>query len=121
MRHTYTLAERSLYGEWTQNRPDDPPDPCPAAATAGAAACDRHSAGLVRRARIILLLADQMTITDIAAKVGISRRHVYKWVQRFVEEGVEGLTDKPGRGRQSIPRPGALTDAHGIGQESVAF
>jgi len=56
------------------------------------------SAGLARRARIILLLANGMTITDIAATVGISRRHVYKWVQRFVQEGLEGLHDKPGRG-----------------------
>ena len=31
------------------------------------------SAGLARRARIILLLADGVTITDIAATVGITR------------------------------------------------
>ena len=60
-------------------------------------------AGLVRRARIILLLADGVPITDIAATVGISRRFVYKWVQRFVQEGRTGLHDKPGRGRH--PRP----------------
>jgi len=51
-------------------------------------------AGLARRGRMILLLADGMTITDIAATVGISRRFVYKWAQRFVEEGLEGLQDK---------------------------
>ena len=34
-------------------------------------------AGLARRARIILLLADGVTITDIAATVGMSRRHTY--------------------------------------------
>jgi len=39
------------------------------------------SAGVARRARIILLLADgTTTITDIAATVGIGRRFVYKWV-----------------------------------------
>jgi len=57
------------------------------------------SAGLARRGRIILLLADGVTITDIAATVGMSRRHVYKWGQRFVQHGLEGLQDKPGRGR----------------------
>ena len=56
-------------------------------------------AGLARRGRIILLLADGVTITDIAAAVGMSRRHIYKWVQRFVQQGLEGLHDKPGRGR----------------------
>jgi CRP-like cAMP-binding protein len=62
-------------------------------------------AGLVRRARIILLLADGVTITDIAATVGISRRHVYKWIQRFVQDGLVGLEDKPGRGRRRRPMP----------------
>jgi helix-turn-helix protein len=57
-------------------------------------------AGLARRGRIILLLADGMTITDIATMVGINRRFVYKWVQRFLAEGLEGLADKPGRGRR---------------------
>ena len=62
-------------------------------------------AGLARRGRIIFLLADGVTITDIAATVGIRRRYVYKWVQRFLEEGLEGLKDKPGRGRRIRPRP----------------
>src|SRR5215813_4474521 len=59
------------------------------------------SAGLARRGRMILLLADGVSITDIAAMVGITRRFVYKWVQRFLEQGVEGLADKPGRGVRS--------------------
>src|SRR6516162_10181514 len=64
------------------------------------------SAGLARRGRIILLLADGVTITDTAATVGISRRFVYKWAQRFLEKGIEGLTDKPGRGyRRVSPQP----------------
>jgi transposase-like protein len=57
-------------------------------------------AGLARRGRIILLLADGMTITDIATTVGISRRFVYKWAQRFLEQGLAGLTDQPGRGHR---------------------
>ena len=60
-------------------------------------------AGLGRRARIILLLADGVPITDIAATVGISRRHAYKWIQRFMQEGLAGLEDKPGRGRRHRP------------------
>jgi len=65
------------------------------------------SAGLARRGRIVLLRADGMTITDIAATVGMRRRHVYKWVQRFMQEGLEGLEDKPRRDSQCVPlRPG---------------
>ena len=52
-------------------------------------------AGQARRGRIMLLLADGMTITDIAATVGMSRRHTYKWIQRFLQEGLEGLQERP--------------------------
>jgi transposase len=64
------------------------------------------SAGRARRGRIILLVADRVPISNVATTVGISRRFVYKWVQRFVHEGLEGLADKPGRGhRRVLPQP----------------
>jgi transposase-like protein len=62
-------------------------------------------AGRARRGRMILLVADGMTISDVAATVGISRRFVYKWVRRFLAQGVEGLADKPGRGRMPPQAP----------------
>ena len=65
-------------------------------------------AGRSRRARIILLLADGVPITDIAVTVGIGRRHAYKWIQRFMQEGLAGLEDKPGRGRRRGPWPPPL-------------
>jgi transposase len=46
-----------------------------------------------------------MTLTDIAATVGLSRRNTYKWIQRFMQEGLVGLEDKPGRGRRLRPLP----------------
>ena len=42
-----------------------------------------------RQGPILLLLADRVTISDVATTVGISRRFVYKWARRFLEEGVE--------------------------------
>ena len=62
------------------------------------------SAGRARRSRIILLMADGVPITNVAATVGISRRFIYKWTQRFVEQGLEGLVDKPGRGSRRASR-----------------
>src|SRR5437588_7774483 len=59
-------------------------------------------AGLARRGRIILLRADRVPITQIAATVGISRRFVYKWIQRFLQAGLEGLADRQGRGFRRI-------------------
>jgi len=61
-------------------------------------------AALARRGRIILLLADGMTITDIAASVGMSRRHTYKWVRRFVQHGMEGLQGQQPYDRRIHPR-----------------
>jgi transposase len=72
------------------------------------------SAGRARRGRIILLMADGMPISDVAVTVGISRRFVYKWVQRFMAEGVEGLADKPGRGSRRGSRQPALAEQHDV-------
>jgi hypothetical protein len=71
-------------------------------------------AGLARRGRILLLAADRMPLSQIAATVGISRRFVYKWVQRFLQTGLEGLADQPGRGAQRGPRQPALAGPHGV-------
>jgi hypothetical protein len=62
------------------------------------------SAGRARRGRIILLMADGMPISDVAATVGISRRFVYKWVQRFVAEGGGGGCTKPRHDLLALPR-----------------
>jgi len=67
-------------------------------------------AGRARRGRILLLLADGVSISDIAETVGISRRFVYKWVQRFLRAGLEGLMDKPGRGQWPRPLPPHLSE-----------
>jgi hypothetical protein len=72
------------------------------------------SAGLARRGRTILRVADGVSITAIAATVGISRRFVYKWVQRFREQRVAGLVDRPGRGRR--PRQAPPQEQHAMEQ-----
>ena len=72
------------------------------------------SAGRARRGRIILLMADGVPITDVAVTVGMSRRFVYTWVRRFLEQGLEGLTDKAGRGYRRVPRHAALTEPHDV-------
>ena len=76
------------------------------------------SAGLARRGRIILLLADGMTITDIAATVGMSRRHTYKWVQRFVQHGLEGLQSQRPYDRRIPPRLLDMSDQNDV---DIAF
>ncbi len=58
--------------------------------------------GLARRARIVLLAADGLSNTAIAARVGVSRPTVLTWRGRYETGGVAALEDldRPGRPRQ---------------------
>ena len=104
---------RYPYGTWTHDLPHAPPHAYPTPDAAGVAAGHHDLGGACPRGRIILLLADGVPISTIAATVGISRRFVYKWAQRFLEQGVEGLTDKPGRGcRRRVVSYPALAEQH---------
>jgi transposase len=55
----------------------------------------------VQRARIILLSAERLTVLAVARQTGASRPAVWRWQQRFAEQGVDGLlrdkTRKPGK------------------------
>ena len=55
-------------------------------------------AGVVQRARIVLLAADGVPNTEIAERTSSSRPTVLKWRGRYVEAGIDGLGD--------LPRPG---------------
>jgi transposase len=52
-------------------------------------------AGVMRRARLILLLAAGATVTEAAAKVGLSRNKTSKWIHRWIAKGLDGLNDVP--------------------------
>ena len=57
-----------------------------------------------RRGRVLVLLAEGMTVTAVAQRVGVTRRSVSLWAQRFLQDGLEGLADKPGRRRRPVSR-----------------
>ena len=52
------------------------------------------------RAAIILRRAEGVRQVDVAEELGVSVACVNKWSQRFEREGLEGLADRPGRGRK---------------------
>jgi len=85
---------RYRYGAWTSHIPDDPSHSRRTPDAAGVAPVNDHPCGHCPTGQVILLLADQVPISRIAATVGISRRYIYKWVQRFLQEGLAGLADK---------------------------
>lgn len=53
--------------------------------------CTTIAQGLNRRARIVLLRAAGLPVTQIATAVGMSRRHCSLWIQRFQTDRVAGL------------------------------
>jgi transposase len=59
----------------------------------------RGPAGLSRRARVVLLLADAVTGAEVAQRTGYTVVQVSRLRRRFAEEGVAGLEDKPRSGR----------------------
>ena len=65
-------------------------------------------AGLVRRARVVLLMDEGQSLTAAARACGLTQRNARKWVLRYLQRGLAGLHDKPGRGRKPVfsPRSG---------------
>lgn len=62
-------------------------------------------AGQVRRARLILLVAHGLPLSQVARTVGLRRRFVYKWADRFLKHRLDGLVDAPGRGQKPVFSP----------------
>ncbi|MBA3461689.1 MAG: helix-turn-helix domain-containing protein [Deltaproteobacteria bacterium] len=60
----------------------------------------------VIRARAILLLADGVSQAEVGRRVGLRRRIVRKWAERFVDRGLRGLNDAPRSGRPPRFSPG---------------
>src|SRR4030042_3188722 len=52
-----------------------------------------------RRAHVILLSAEGLTLEEISARSGLNRTNCLKWRKRFAAEGLDGLRDKQRKGR----------------------
>lgn len=57
------------------------------------------SAGLARRARIVLEAATGATNVDVAQRAGVTANTVSKWRHRFIDQGLVGLSDEYRSGR----------------------
>src|SRR6185295_3704925 len=57
-------------------------------------------AGIVRRARCVLLLADGHSYSAVCAALGVTDRFVARWKHRFAAGGVLALADEARAGRQ---------------------
>lgn len=67
------------------------------------------------RARILLMLADRVRPSHVAACLALSRNHVHYWVRRYVKQGVRGVVrdaSRPGRKKRLTPeRIAAIVNA----------
>ena len=62
----------------------------------------REPAGLSRRARVVLLMADAVSGAEVARMTGYTVVQVSRLRRRFAEEGLAGLHDKPRSGRPPV-------------------
>ncbi len=65
-------------------------------------------AGLVQRARIVLLAADGVGTSEIVRRVGVSKPTVIGWKKRYAAEGLVGLEDRPKPGRPATVDDGSV-------------
>src|SRR5262245_40877537 len=78
---------------------------------------------LVERARIVRAAADGRSAPAIAQALGCSRPAAYAWIRRFNEHGLDGLQERPRKGRpptytaqqRAEVVAAALTDPKGLG------
>ena len=72
--------------------------------------------GLVRRARLILLLDQDQPLGVAAATAGLAPKNARKWVRRFLTHGSKGLHDQQRTGRPPVfsPRGGAAPGQDGV-------
>lgn len=74
------------------------------------------SAGLARRAWMVLLRADGTSLADVARRVDVAPRVVAKWLKRYRQHGLRGLGDKARPGRPPVfpPRCGSPSRQAGL-------
>lgn len=58
-----------------------------------------------RRAQVILFSAEGLRLEQISQRSGLNRTNCLKWRKRFLEEGLDGLKDKPRKGRPRTITP----------------
>src|SRR5215831_229119 len=62
----------------------------------------------LRKEFVLRVLGKEAPVAELCRQYGISRKTAYKWLRRFEEHGVVGLTDGS---RKPATSPGRTTDA----------
>jgi len=59
---------------------------------------------------VLAVIGDGSTVTEVAARFGVSRKTVYQWLVRYEADGLEGLADRSHRPRSSPSRMPAVIE-----------
>ncbi len=59
------------------------------------------------------VIADSETVTEVAARFGVSRKTMHVWLSRYGDSGLEGLTDRSHRSRTGLYQ--MLAEVEGAG------
>lgn len=78
-------------------------------------------AGLVRRAKVIVMLADGKSFCEGERRTGLQRRHARKWAERFIAKGLAGLNDQKRPGRKPVFSPLGRTSRGDAGVQATGF
>ena len=98
------IGNRTMFGGWTMPAYFFRSEP----GAAELRRLARHESGRVcQRALMIANMLEGMEHEQAARLAGLSRSAAYEWHNRYEEDGIEGLRDRPRPGRQ--PR----VDSHG--------
>src|SRR6476659_854975 len=71
----------------------------------------RESGRVCQRVLMIANMLEGMEHEDAARLAGLSRSAAYQWHNRYEEDGIEGLRDRPRAGR---PAPGGRRDERAV-------
>lgn len=71
--------------------------------------CQTTDKRLYLRGKLVLLAAEGYSNSAIAEKLDFPRSCIVDWRRRFVEEGLDGLSDRPRSGRPRLFSPSGTT------------
>ena len=60
---------------------------------------------------VLAVISDGETVTDVAARFGVSRKTVHVWLARYEAGGLDGLADRSHRPRSCPHQIDALVEA----------
>ncbi|WP_170299139.1 helix-turn-helix domain-containing protein [Larkinella terrae] len=76
---------------------------------------------LKKRCQCVLYSYYGLTVSELMDMFAVDRRSIYNWMNRWQEDGVQGLQDKPGRGLKPKLNPDDQQHVEKVIQAMMSF